>query len=176
MNENSTITIRPVTEADAERLVGIYSYYVEETAVSFEVVTPSAEEFAGRIRKITAKYPYLVAEEGGRILGYAYANTFKERAAYDKCVELTIYLDRNERRRGLGRMLYDALEPALAERGITNLYACIGVPVSGESDRGIDRASERFHRRMGFETCGEFHKCGQKFGQYYSMIWMEKLI
>ena len=68
------------------------------------------------------------------------------------------------------------LENALAEKGITNLYACIGVPAEGDSDYGIDRASERFHSRMGFTTCGEFHRCGYKFGRYYSMIWMEKLI
>ena len=172
----SNIIIRPVKPEDAARLAEIYSYYVEETAVSFELETPSAEEFAGRIRNITRKYPYFVAEEDGRILGYAYAAAFKERAAYDKCVELTIYLDKDERRRGLGRMLYSVLEPALAEIGITNLYACIGIPVTGDSDKGIDRASERFHRRMGFETCGEFHRCGYKFGQYYSMIWMEKNI
>ena len=176
MENNSNITIRPVSTADAGRLLEIYSYYVEETAVSFELETPTKEEFALRIERISKRYPYLVAEADGRIIGYAYAAQFKERAAYDKCVELTIYLDRNERRHGAGKALYGVLENALAEKGITNLYACIGVPAEGDSDYGIDRASERFHSRMGFNTCGEFHRCGYKFGRYYSMIWMEKLI
>ena len=176
MNDADNITIRPAAVSDAEQLLRIYSYYVENTAVSFELETPSVGEFAKRIERITEKYPYLCAEKDGRIIGYAYANTFKERAAYDKCVELTIYLDRDERRRGAGKKLYEALEPALAERGITNLYACIGVPAEGDLDYGIDRASEHFHSRMGYTLCGEFHRCGYKFGRYYSMIWMEKII
>ena len=170
------IKIRPVALNDSDRLLEIYSYYVRETAVSFELEPPSAEEFAERVRRISSHFPYLVAEENGRLLGYAYANIFKDRAAYDKCVEVTIYLDKDERGRGLGRMLYVALETALAERGITNLYSCIGVPVSGETGFRIDRASERCHHRMGYDICGEFHKCGYKFGHYYSMIWMEKFL
>ena len=123
------LEIRSAAANDAARLLEIYGYYVEKTAISFELETPSAEEFRERIRKTLEKYPYLVAEEDGAILGYAYAGVFKARAAYDHCCELTIYLDRNARKRGLGRKLYEALEAELEKRGFRNLYACIGYPV-----------------------------------------------
>jgi len=115
-----------------------------------------------------------VAEEGGVILGYAYAGPFVGRAAYGHCCELSIYLDRAARRKGYGRRLYEALEAELSSRGVLNLYACIGDP--GEEDEYLTRDSERFHRRLGFTLAGRFHACGRKFGRWYNMIWMEKII
>ena len=84
--------------------------YVEETAITFEYEVPSVEEFRSRIRRTLEKYPYIVAQRGEDILGYAYTGVFKGRAAYDWAVETTIYLDRTQRRTGLGRRLYQALE------------------------------------------------------------------
>lgn len=173
---NDTI-IRNVTIADTEELLRIYSYYVEETAVSFEYDVPSAAEFARRITDISSGYPYLAAVRGGRIIGYAYAHAFVGREAYRFSAELTIYLDKDERRHGTGRLLYDALESKLAAMGITNLYACIGVPSDeSEGDEYITRDSERFHNRLGFKTVGLFTDCGYKFDRWYSMIWAEKLL
>ncbi|MCR4895176.1 MAG: GNAT family N-acetyltransferase [Lachnospiraceae bacterium] len=166
--------IRNATPEDADRLLEIYSYYVLNTAITFEIEVPAASEFRGRIENISAKYPYLVLEEEGRILGYAYAGVFKGRAAYDHCVETTIYLDRDARGKGYGRILYAALEQELKARGIRNLYACIGDPI--EEDEYLTKASEHFHSRMGYTKVGEFHKCGRKFGRWYNMIWMEKFI
>ena len=105
----SDITIRNATLADAPRILEIYAYYVEHTVITFEYDVPSLAEFEGRMRDIMKKYPYLVIERDGRIEGYAYAHAFVGRAAYDWAAELTIYLDHDARRGGLGRVLYEAL-------------------------------------------------------------------
>ncbi len=166
--------IRSATEKDAGRLLEIYAYYVEKTAISFEYDVPSPEEFRRRIAHILEKYPYLVAEEDGVIVGYAYAGVFKGRAAYDHSCEVTVYVDRKAKGKGYGRALYEALEEALRKQGILNLYACIGDPI--EEDEYLTKNSEAFHRHMGYAKVGEFHRCGYKFGRWYNMIWMEKII
>ena len=168
------ITIRSASTGDAPRLLEIYSYYVKYTAVSFEYDVPSVGEFASRIGDTLKRYPYLVLEDDGVIYGYAYAGVFKARAAYDRSCELSVYVDRASRRKGYGRMLYSALEEELSSRGILNLYACIGDPI--EEDEYLTRDSEKFHSHMGFTKVGTFHRCGCKFGRWYNMIWMEKLI
>ena len=168
------IIIRSAVPADGSRLAQIYRYYVENTAVSFEYVAPDAAEFRSRIERTLANYPYLVLEEDGVILGYAYAGPFKARAAYARSAELSIYLDSAARGRGLGARLYEALEAEMAARGFLNLYACIADPVT--EDEYLTRGSERFHQRMGFARAGSFRRCAFKFGRWYNMIWMEKLI
>lgn len=165
--------IRSACPADAPALLAIYRPYVETTAVTFELETPSREEFARRIAGTLNKYPYLIAEEAGEIRGYAYAGPFKERAAYDWSVETTVYVRAEDRGRGYGAALYGALEEKLRAMGIRNLYACIAC-TGDENDPYLTSASPRFHRRMGFMLCGTFHQCGCKFGRWYDMIWMEK--
>lgn len=166
--------IRPVTEQDAGELLAIYAPYVERTAVSFEYKVPSEEEFRSRIAEISSRYPYLKAVENGRILGYAYAACFKARAAYDWSVETTIYLREDARRKGTGRALYEALEKNLHKMGILNMNACIASPV--KESRYLTDDSYHFHTKMGFQLVGRFHKSGYKFGEWYDMIWMEKMI
>lgn len=166
--------IRSAAAQDAPRLLEIYAYYVENTAITFEYDMPSESEFRGRIENTLKRYPYLVLIDGGVIRGYAYAGPFHPRAAYRLSAEVSIYLDRAARGRGYGRRLYEALEKELKSRGIRNLYACIASPV--KEDEYLNHDSERFHAHLGFERCGEFHLCGLKFGRWYSMIWMEKLI
>jgi phosphinothricin acetyltransferase len=170
----SETKIRNVVINDAERLLEIYSYYVTDTAISFEYTVPSLAEFQSRIKRITEKYPYLVVEKDGQIQGYAYAHPFVEREAYDWCCETTIYLDKNARKCGLGRMLYEALEARLKEMGIINLYACIAR--TDKEDEYLNNNSPEFHEHLGYKTVGEFRKCGYKFGRWYDMIWMEKII
>ena len=168
------LTVRSATLEDAERILEIYDYYVKNTAITFEYTTPSLEEFRGRMEKTMRKYPYLVILRDGVTEGYAYAGAFVGRAAYDWSCETSIYLDKNARKCGMGKMLYEALEKALAEMGILNMYACIGYPA--EDDEYLTSNSADFHRHIGFSTVGEFHKCGYKFGRWYNMIWMEKMI
>ena len=168
------IVIRSATVKDAEALLNIYAYYVKNTAITFEYDVPTLEEFKQRITNTLKKYPYLVVVKEGTILGYAYAGVFKNRAAYDWSAEMTIYLKYDAVKCGLGRMLYEALETEMKKRGFLNLYACIGYPI--EEDEYLTRNSAEFHAHLGYQTVGEFHKCGYKFGRWYNMIWMEKLI
>ena len=168
------MTIRGAALADAERLLSIYGWYVEHTAVSFEYVPPSLPAFRERMARTMEKYPWLVAEADGRLLGYAYAGPFGRRAAYGWSCETTIYVDRAARGRGLGRALYGALEAALSDMGVTNLYACVAVP--DPEDEYLTLDSPRFHARMGYVEAGHYHRCGHKFGRWYDMVWMEKII
>lgn len=166
--------IRMASVDDAKEILKIYSYYVESTAISFEYDVPTEEEFKGRIANTLKKYPYLVAVDDGKIVGYSYAGVFKGRAAYDHCVETTLYVDKNLRRTGIGKSLYARLEEELAKRGIKNLYACIAM--TDEEDEHLTNDSMHFHEHMGYKLCGRFHKCGYKFDTWYDMIWMEKFI
>ena len=166
--------IRSATPDDAGRIYEIYSYYVENTAITFEIDVPSPDELKERITRTLKRYPYLVLEDNGRIEGYAYAGVFYDRAAYDHSCEVTIYIDRKSHGKGYGRLLYEELEKELKERGIINLYACIADPVV--EDEYLTSSSEKFHAHLGYVKNGEFHKCGYKFGRWYNMIWMEKII
>lgn len=174
MKTNTSITIRTANPADAQALLNIYAPYVINTAITFEYAVPSVEEFASRIAHTLEKYPYLIAEEGGNILGYAYASPFHDRPAYDWAVETSIYVDQNIKHRGIGRKLHDALESTLREQGILNMNACIAYPP--EEDEHLDKNSVEFHAHMGYRLVGEFYKCGYKFNRWYNMVWMEKLI
>ena len=113
------ITIRNASLADAPRILEIYAWYVEHTVITFEYDVPSLEEFEGRMRRTMQKYPYLVIERDGRVEGYAYAGPFVGRAAYDWACELTIYLDHDARKHGMGRALYEALADRLQAMGFT---------------------------------------------------------
>ncbi len=176
MNEASQITVRPAKAEDAEKLLAIYAPYVENTAITFEYTVPPVEEFAERIRRISERYPYLAAERDGTVLGYAYAGPFHDRPAYDWAVETSIYVGRALCRTGVGGRLHAALEAALKAQGILNMNACIAVPQGNKEDEYLTRNSEEFHAHLGYRLIGEFHQCGFKFGRWYNMIWMEKLI
>lgn len=167
-------TIRSAVPGDAGRLLEIYDYYVQNTAISFECRTPTPEEFRSRMEKTMRRYPYLVIQQDGIVQGYAYAGPFVGRAAYDWSCEMTIYLAPDARKSGMGRALYQALEDALRKMGILNLYACIGYPE--EEDEYLTKNSAQFHAHLGYQKVGEFHRCGRKFGRWYHMIWMEKII
>lgn len=166
--------IEAVTPEDAGELLAIYSPYVKDTAVSFECEVPTEEEFRQRIINISSRYPYIKVTESGKILGYTYAAAFRSRASYDWSVETSIYVRRDCRKRGVGRMLYTALEESLRNMGICNMNACIAYP--RVEDERVTFDSFLFHKRMGFTPVGTFHNSGYKFGNWYDIIWMEKLI
>ena len=166
------IRIRPAEERDIPAMLAVYAPYVEETAVSFEYAVPSPEEFRARLARVQGFYPWLVAEQEGRVLGYAYASRFHPRAAYDWSVEVSIYLGRQERGRGLGRQLYEALEAMLRAQNVLSAYACIALAET--PDEYLDHSSIRFHERMGYRLTGTFPNCGYKFERWYGMVWMEK--
>ena len=161
------LKIRPVTLEDAHELVRIYAPYVEKTAITFEYDVPSIKEFEGRIEKILQRFPYLVAEENGQVIAYAYASTYYARTAYDWTTELSIYLHEDVRGRGLGNQLYDALEEELEKRGFLRFLACIAVP---------NEASIAMHEKRGYVQVAHFPKVGYKFDRWHDIVWMQKTI
>ena len=168
------ITIREAKVKDAKRLLDIYAYYVENTAITFEHEVPSIEEFEGRIRDTLCNYPYLVAEIDGKIVGYAYAGRFRTRAAYAWSAETSIYIDKRFRGSGIGKRLYTELESILKQQNVINVYAGVADPV--EEDEFLTRNSEYFHEAMGYKVVARYHQCGSKFGRWYNIIEMEKII
>ena len=169
-----SLEIRHVTANDADKLLEIYAPYVTETAITFEYDVPTADEFTERIRSTLEKYPYIAAVQDGKIIGYAYAGVFKNRAAYDYDVEVTVYIKKEHRRSGVGRILYAELERLLKKQGITNLYACIACTET--EDEYLTNDSVKFHERMGYRLIGTFRQCGYKYNRWYDMVWMEKII
>ena len=170
----STVLIHDAKLSDAPRLLEIYSYYVKNTAITFEYEVPSLEEFQGRIAHTLRRYPYIVAVENGEILGYAYTGPFGERAAYSWSVETSIYLRQDVRGKGLGKRLYAELERISKAQNVQNLYACIAYP--DHDDAYLTGNSVAFHTHLGYTTVGRFPHCAYKFGTWYNMTWMEKTL
>ena len=164
------ICVRPATAEDAEQLLEIYTPFVisEDSSlsnVSFELEAPDVEEFRQRIHDISAQFPYLVGEVQGQILGYVYCHPYRERLAYQWAVEVTIYLAPAGQGKGLGRVLYEAMENILRLQGVTMLYSCITV--------GNDH-SIKMHEALGYRLIGTFTNSGYKNGQWLDTVWLEK--
>ena len=159
--------IRPATEKDIPEILAIYGPYVEHSTATFEYDVPCQRSFLQRFLDITAQFPWLVWEEEGQILGYAYASAPYSRAAFSWCAEPSIYLRESAKGRGIGSMLYRVLEEILARQGYQVLYALI---------TSENSASIGFHEKMGYETKVDFPNCGYKFDRWLGLIWMEKRI
>ena len=160
-----TLAIRAVVPGDAGAIAAIYGPYVAETLVSFEEAAPSPAEMAARIAETTLVYPWLVGEEDGEILGYAYGRPYHPRAAYRWTCETGIYLDRARRGRGVGRALYAALFAALALRGFVSAVALISVP---------NDESTRFHEALGFRFVGRLGGVGYKFDAWRDIAYYQR--
>ena len=157
--------IRPATDRDIPEILSIYAPYVENTTATFEYDVPCLKTFTQRFFNITAQFPWLVYEEEGRILGYAYASAPYERAAFRWCAEPSVYLRPEARGRGIARELYTVLEAILDKQGYRVFYALITAE---------NAASIRFHEKMGYRIQAEFPDCGYKFNRWLGLIWMEK--
>ncbi len=168
------ISLRMAVPGDAETILEIYAPYVKETAITFEYDVPTVEEFRKRIEKTLLKYPYLVVEADGDICGYAYASAFHVRAAFEWCAEASIYVRRGYEGMGFGRKMYEALEDILKRQHIINLNASIAV--TDCADAYLNDNSKDFHTHMGYRYVGTFRQCGYKFGKWYDLIWMEKML
>lgn len=155
--------IRLARPEDGEALSAIYAPYVRETTITFEYDPPTPGEFRRRVETTLTRYPWLVLEEEGELLGYAYASRYQSRAAYQWGAEGSVYLARDRRGKGLGISLYRCLMELLAEQGVRRFYACITHP---------NPASESFHRRMGFTQLGLFPQAGFKLGKWLDILWM----
>ena len=157
--------IRTATRDDVPALLAIYTPYILNTTYTFEYEVPTLEAFTKRFEEITAFYPWLVWEEDGRILGYAYGSRAFERAAYSWDADMSIYLDPQAMGRGIGARLYKAVEDILYEQGYHALYGLVTHTNPG---------SCAFHRAMGYREFARHPKTGFKFGQWLDLIWFEK--
>jgi L-amino acid N-acyltransferase YncA len=157
-----SIVIRTLQEADAPAMLAIYRHYVEATAISFEEEVPSIEDYAARVGKYVAGWAGVVAEVDGRVTGYAYGSSHRERAAYRWSVETTVYVAPGAQRSGVGRRLYGALLPMLADAGYCNAYAGVALP---------NDASVALHRAVGFQPIGTFPRVGYKFERWHDVAW-----
>ena len=159
------ITFRLAQPSDGASLAEIYKYYVENTSITFEYVAPSDEEFSERIRQKSENYPFIVALDDEKPVGYAYASLYRERAAYSWDVELSVYVDNRYCGMGIGPRLYSALEKILKLQNVVNMYACITHP---------NPNSIAMHEKMGFKLIGKFHKSGFKHNSWHDVYWYEK--
>ena len=159
--------LRIAVEADVPRILSIYAPYVRDTTITFEYDVPTGAEFLERFRSITRDFPWLVWEEEGEILGYAYAARPFERSAYRWCAEPSIYIKSTAQGQGIGRKLYLALEELLKLQG----YQVLRALITGENE-----GSCRFHERLGYTLVGDIPLCGLKFGRWLNVFWMEKRI
>lgn len=157
--------IRIATHDDLSQMLEIYAPYVNNTAYSFEYIVPTLEEFSARFENYTRQFPWLVWEEGGQVLGYAYGSAPFERAAFGWCAEASVYLHPKAHRKGIGTKLYKALEEILTQQGYRKLYALV---------TSENRVSVAFHEALGYRQIATFPDCGYKFDRLHSLIWLEK--
>lgn len=159
--------VRQIVIGDAPSVQAIYAPYVTDTTVSFEEVPPDIMEVERRIAAILPRYPYLVAEEDGRVVGYAYASEHRTRAAYRTSVDVTVYVAPGAQRCGVARRLYSHLLPAAASLGYHAAFAGIALP---------NQASVGLHEAMGFEPIGIYREVGRKFDAWHDVGWWQRLL
>ena len=157
--------IRIATEADVPQILAIYAPYIENTTITFEYSVPTEEAFLERFRKITEQFPWLVWEETGRILGYAYGSAPFQRDAYRWCAEDSVYLLPEAQGKGIGTKLCTALEKVLFYQGYRRIYALI----TAENQNSVT-----FHKKLGYTLRGNFPDAGFKFGRWVGVVWMDK--
>ena len=157
-------TIRLALADDAEQIQTIYAAYFD-TPITFELEPPSVDEMRQRLTKILVRHPWLVCHDGGEILGYVYASTHRERAAYRWSVDATVYIRRERQRLGLGRALYTSLLAILPLQGYVTAYAGVTIP---------NPASVGLHESMGFQPVGVYSKVGFKCGAWHDVAWFQR--
>ena len=161
------MSIRLACESDLPQILAIYAPYVSDTLYSLEYTVPDLEEFTHRFQNITVQFPWLVWEEEGRILGYAYGSLPFHRAGYSWSGEVSIYLHPDAHRKGIGKTLYAVLEELMRRQGYCTVYAII---------TATNETSLAFHRALGYRKVAHFPRCGYKSGVWTDVIWMKKVL
>jgi phosphinothricin acetyltransferase len=156
--------IRSITLDDARAVSEIYAPFVSHAATSFETIPPDTTEIQRRIKTRTPKYPWLVFEAGGVVLGYAYGSEHRTRQAYQWSADVSVYTHERARKRGVGRALYTVLLDLLGRQGYFNAYAGITLP---------NPASVGLHESMGFTPVGVYSRVGFKLGRWHDVMWMQ---
>ncbi len=159
--------IRPLRSTDAAAIVAIYNHYIEKTTATFEEVPFKRAEMLRRMKEVTAEYPWFVAEENKRVLGYAYANKWKARPSYRFSVETTVYLSPDALGRGLGTALYSTLIDELRKRSIHSVIGGVALP---------NPASQALHEKLGFEKVAHFRQVGWKFERWIDVGYWQLLL
>lgn len=159
------ITYRVATPTDSDEILDIYRPYVESTAVTFETVVPTSEEFRRRVEETLMQYPYLVAESDGKIVGYSYASSYRSRAGFLWTPELSVYVRQGYQGNGIGTHLYAALLDILRLQGYQSACSVLSYP---------NPQSEKLHNRFGFRVAGVQRKCGFKCGQWRDVAILER--
>lgn len=161
------MSIRAARDDDAAAIASIYNHYVERTIVTFEERAVSTAEMAERVAGIAARYPYLVAESDGRVVGFAYANRWHERCSYRLSVETTIYVEPASTGAGRGTALYGRLLEALAQAGYHCAIGGIALP---------NAASVALHEKLGFTQVACFREVGRKFERWIDVGYWQRLL
>ncbi len=156
--------IRLATPTDATAILAIYTPYIRNTSITFETSVPAVADFANRIRLYLEDWPWLVYENEGKVVGYAYASRYRERVAYQWSVECSVYVHEDHFRSGIARALYKALLSLLKQQGFTTVYAVINLP----NDRSV-----ALHEHMGFRYFATYEKVGYKLGQWKNVGWWQ---
>lgn len=164
---SQNLSLRLATMGDAGAILDIYSHYINNTTFSFECEVPSAEEFHARMLGIMAEYPYIVCEDGGRIVGYAYAHRHQSRAAYCYSAELSVYLRPQYVGLGIGRLLSRAVIDLLRRQNVQTVYSAVSLP---------NDPSCAMHDALGFKQVGLWHNTGRKLGRWLDIAWYELVI
>ncbi|MCV2353916.1 N-acetyltransferase family protein [Paucibacter sp. B2R-40] len=162
-----SLTIRPSEEADLGAIQAIYAIAVQQGTGTFETEAPSLDEMARRRAEVLGRnLPWLVAEAGGQVLGYAYANYFRPRLAYRFCLEDSIYLHPQSQGKGLGKLLLAELIARCEQQGARQMLAVIG-----DAD---NQGSIGIHRSLGFAHTGVLKSAGWKFGRWLDVVMMQR--
>jgi phosphinothricin acetyltransferase len=162
------MNIRPAILADAEQVAAIYNYYIATSHATFELDPVSTAEIENRMRQtISASYPFMVCEDNDQVVGYAYAQPFKSRAAYRHSIEVSVYIKNAFEGKGIGKLLYDKLFPEIFKGDYHAIIAGISLP---------NEASVRLHEKYGFEKVAHFREVGFKFGRWIDVGYWELLI
>lgn len=158
--------VRLASPDDSAEVLRMYAHYIS-TPITFECELPTEQVFAQRMADICQFYPYLVCEEEGALIAYAYAHRYKERQAYQWNAELSIYVHPNFLSKGLGKKLYTQLMALLRLQGIKTAYACVTTP---------NAKSEALHASLGFQKVGTYHQAGYKAEAWHNVTWYEKAL
>jgi len=156
--------IRLATANDAEQIQAIYAPSVLYTAISFELEPPTADDMRQRMVQTVQRWPWLVCEHNGEVLGYAYASAHRTRAAYQWSVDVSVYVQAQVQRAGVGRALYSSLFKLLTLQGFYNAYAGITLPNAG---------SVGLHEALGFRPIGVYCAVGYKLGAWHDVGWWQ---
>jgi L-amino acid N-acyltransferase YncA len=157
-------SIRLAKASDAVAVIGIYTPYILNTAFTFETEVPSIKNFEQRIATYQESWPWIVYEADGIIAGYAYATKHRERAAYQWCVESSVYVHERFQKAGIAQSLYNTLFKILKHQGCRNVYAGITIP---------NEKSVSFHKKSGFTWLADYENIGYKLNRWNTVSWWQ---